>query len=149
MDERTKQLWLSPRALRLHAVILMIVPGFMALCVWQIERALGGNTLSWAYVFEWPIFAAYAVYMWWRLLHETAQEDPAPSSATGSSDGQDKVTPNDGSSADPAGSGKVHAAEAEDPTGTSPLEGSTQDDALAAYNIYLARLAEHDRARGR
>ena len=34
-------------------------------------RALGGNTLSWAYVFEWPIFAAFALYMWWNLLHGT------------------------------------------------------------------------------
>jgi hypothetical protein len=31
---------------------------------------LGGNGLSWAYVFEWPAFAVYAVYMWWRLIHD-------------------------------------------------------------------------------
>ena len=33
------------------------------------ERALGGNALSWAYVFEWPLFALFAVYMWWKVLH--------------------------------------------------------------------------------
>ena len=64
------RVWLSRRALKLHVVILIVVPGFMALCLWQLSRALGGNTLSWAYVFEWPLFAGYAVYMWWRLLHE-------------------------------------------------------------------------------
>ena len=36
----------------------------------EIDRALSGNTLSWAYVFEWPIFAFYAVYMWRRLLRD-------------------------------------------------------------------------------
>ena len=34
-------------------------------------RALGGNSFSWVYVFEWPIFAGFAVYMWWNLLHGT------------------------------------------------------------------------------
>ena len=81
MDKR--RVWLSPRALRLHAVILVVVPAFLALCAWQITRALGGNSLSWAYVFEWPIFAGYAVYMWWRFVHEAAddtrrQRSPTP-----------------------------------------------------------------------
>ena len=65
-----KKVWLSRRALKLHVVILIVVPAFLALCVWQVNRALGGNSLSWAYVFEWPFFAAYAVYMWWRFVHE-------------------------------------------------------------------------------
>lgn len=33
-------------------------------------RARSGNTLSWAYVFEWPLFAGYAVYMWRKLLRD-------------------------------------------------------------------------------
>ena len=73
-----KKVWLSRRALKLHVVILIVVPAFLALCLWQVSRALGGNSLSWAYVFEWPIFAAYAVYMWWRFVHEAA-EDASPS----------------------------------------------------------------------
>ena len=36
--------------------------------VLELRRALDGNTLSWAYVFEWPILGAYAVYMWHKLL---------------------------------------------------------------------------------
>jgi hypothetical protein len=36
----------------------------------ELDRAVSGNTLSWAYVFEWPIFAGYAIYMWRRLLRE-------------------------------------------------------------------------------
>ncbi len=81
-----KKVWLSRRALKLHVVILIVVPAFLALCLWQISRALGGNSLSWAYVFEWPIFAAYAVYMWWRFVHEAA-EDASPPAAVGADPG--------------------------------------------------------------
>lgn len=38
--------------------------------VLEISRALSGNTLSWAYVFEWPILGGYAVFMWRKLLHD-------------------------------------------------------------------------------
>jgi hypothetical protein len=38
--------------------------------VWQIDRATSGNELSWAYVFEWPFFAGYALYLWWKLIHD-------------------------------------------------------------------------------
>ena len=69
-----KKVWLSRRAIKLHVVILIVVPAFLALCLWQVSRALGGNSLSWAYVFEWPLFAAYAVYMWWRFVHEAAED---------------------------------------------------------------------------
>jgi DNA-binding transcriptional regulator of glucitol operon len=115
--------WFSRRALKLHAVILIVVPGFMALCAWQIERAVGGNTLSWAYVFEWPLFAAYAVYMWWRFLHEEPDASPVA----------------------PTENGHAPVVAMPDP----PTGSATEEDAeLAAYNDYLARLAERDRAGG-
>ena len=40
----------------------------------ELSRALSGNTLSWAYVFEWPILGAYAVYMWHKLLRDARGE---------------------------------------------------------------------------
>ena len=40
----------------------------------ELSRALSGNTLSWAYVFEWPILGVYAVYMWHRLLRDARGE---------------------------------------------------------------------------
>lgn len=52
----------------------------------EISRALGGNTLSWAYVFEWPIFAVYAVYMWRKLLEEERAPEPAESVLTNEPD---------------------------------------------------------------
>jgi hypothetical protein len=52
---------------------LICIPAFVI----EIMRALGGNELSWAYVFEWPLFAVYAVYMWSKMLRqERGQEKP-------------------------------------------------------------------------
>ena len=126
-----KKVWLSPRALKLHAVILIVVPGFMALCIWQLSRALGGNSLSWAYVFEWPLFAGYAVYMWWRILHEVP--DAAEPQA-----------------AEPAAEAPAAPAPPATPAQAARQETQEKEDAdLAAYNAYLAELAEKDRAAGR
>jgi len=55
------------------------------MCAWQATRALAGNTLSWAYVFEWPLFAGYVIYMWWRLSYRSsppATEERRPVSST-------------------------------------------------------------------
>jgi hypothetical protein len=129
-----KKVWLSRRAIRLHVVILIVVPSFLALCFWQIDRALGGNSLSWAYVFEWPIFAAYAVYMWWRFVHEAARDGSPPADGRTVPGGPDAAAP---------------------PTapddGTPRAQGKPQEEdaALAAYNAYLVELAEHDRGAGR
>ena len=45
----------------------------LTICVaafwFELDRALAGNGLSWAYVFEWPLFAVFAVYMWWNVLY--------------------------------------------------------------------------------
>ena len=107
-----------------HVAAAVVIPGCLALGTWQVLRALGGNSLSWAYVFEWPLFAGYAVYMWWRLVHER----PVPTAdAAPDTDGGAGAAPED-----------------------APREDSHGEDAeLAAYNEYLARLAERDRALGR
>ena len=56
-------------AAKLHLTLVLV----LALCAvafrFEIGRALGGNSLSWAYVFEWPMFAVFGLYMWWTLLH--------------------------------------------------------------------------------
>jgi hypothetical protein len=121
-----KQTWWSRRAIGLHAVIIVIIPTFAGLCVWQIHRALDGNQLSWAYVFEWPFFAGYAIYMWWRFLHE------APAA------GRDVGAKTNGA-----------AKAGRSPEGTPPapdagLETESPDSEAAerdAYNDYLSQLA--------
>lgn len=45
---------------------LICIPAFII----EMFRALGGNELSWAYVFEWPLFGVYAIYMWRKMLRQ-------------------------------------------------------------------------------
>ncbi|MGH9097604.1 MAG: hypothetical protein ACRDWB_09275, partial [Acidimicrobiales bacterium] len=63
-----------PRRIGMHITLLVLLPTFALLTNWQFERAYNGNTLSWAYTFEWPLFAGYAIYVWWQLIHD----DPVP-----------------------------------------------------------------------
>lgn len=54
----------------MHVVLLIVLPTFAWLTWWQLGRALDGNSLSWAYTFEWPLFAGYACFVWWQLIHD-------------------------------------------------------------------------------
>lgn len=62
--------WLTRRAVTLHLAAIFAVATCLALGWWQLQRATGGNQLSWAYTVEWPFFAGYAAWVWWKLLHE-------------------------------------------------------------------------------
>lgn len=68
------KIWFTRRALVLHLVIAIVVPTFIGLWWWQWHAALAGNELSWAYTFEWPIFTGYAIFVWWKLVHQQPGE---------------------------------------------------------------------------
>lgn len=72
------RIWFTRRALLLHLVIVVVFPGFMALAWWQYHQAMAGNALSWAYTFEWPFFAGYAVFIWWKLVHDQDHRQLVP-----------------------------------------------------------------------
>jgi hypothetical protein len=54
----------------LHVAVVVVASGCLLAAWWQATRALSGNSLSWVYSVEWPIFAIIAVAGWWQLLHE-------------------------------------------------------------------------------
>jgi len=66
--------YFTPRCLWMHLTLLVLLPAFTLLTIWQYHRAIGGNTLSWAYTFLWPLFGVYAVYMWWQLIHDDPED---------------------------------------------------------------------------
>jgi hypothetical protein len=130
-----------------HLTAAVVVPGCLALGWWQVTRALAGNTLSWAYVFEWPIFAGYAVFMWWKLTHDrqagaahgqaTAAAAPDPRLGHTAHSGAHGTADTAPDRADAPAAGRVG-----DRTGT-PDEvprNNEEDEALASYNEYLAAL---------
>lgn len=56
-------------ALRLHLCLALGLALCAAAFWFELGRAEGGNELSWAYVFEWPLLGGFGIYMWWRILH--------------------------------------------------------------------------------
>jgi hypothetical protein len=118
-------MWTSRRAISLHVALVLFVPGCVALTWWQVSRALGGNTLSWVYTFEWPLFGAYAVFMWWKLVHDV------PAARADARAGSGSTAP----SADSDGSADPGVDDREDADGQEDA-----DEELAAYNRYLREL---------
>ena len=72
----------SSHSLRIHLGLFVAEAICLSAFVLEMSRALSGNTLSWAYVVEWPVLGAYAVYMWRRLLTEEASPDPTSTPPT-------------------------------------------------------------------
>ncbi|HXX91411.1 MAG TPA: hypothetical protein VEI83_14425, partial [Acidimicrobiales bacterium] len=62
--------WTTRRALLAHLALLIFVPGCIVACIWQVGVARSGNDIGWAYAVMWPVFAAYAVVLWWHLVHD-------------------------------------------------------------------------------
>jgi len=116
--------WFTAGAVKLHVVAAVSIAAMLGLFWWQLDRALAGNTLSWAYAVEWPLFAVYAVYMWWRLLHEQPEFAGSRSTAR-------------------------RAERAERRRERSEARGVAEDAEMAAYNDHLAHLADRRRSAGK
>jgi hypothetical protein len=126
---------LSARAIRLHVCVVVVVSICLVLGWWQLDRALSGNTLSWVYTVEWPFFAGYAVYMWWKLLHETPGE-PAVRRSRSDTHGGSRSDTHGGK---PGRKVRVHRDDA--------AREADEERQLAEYNRYLADLQDIDRSR--
>ena len=61
---------LRPRWLAWHGFAVIATIGMLWLGDWQLHRAESGNELSWAYTFEWPLFAIFGVYFWAKTLRD-------------------------------------------------------------------------------
>jgi len=131
----------SPRWLAFHLLVLVLVAVFLGLGWWQLGRASAGNTLSWGYALEWPVFAGFTGFVWYRTLRDTVR--PPTGHARDGGTGDDSTR--DGAADRPAGGGAL-AFPVPDlparPAGAPVAED--EDPELAAYNRYLAALADAD-----
>jgi hypothetical protein len=130
---------ITPRWLAWHAFTVAAVVGMLWLGDWQFRRALGGNALSWAYTFEWPVFAVFGVVFWAKTILDEGKPKPAAADA-----GEAAAAAAGGAGLDLPGVGGpagVTAAAAEDEKEADPD--------LDQYNAYLDRLSRQDRAAGR
>src|SRR3984885_9155830 len=60
----------EPRWIAWHLFVIAAFWGMLWLGDWQFHRAMDGNGLSWAYTFEWPLFAVFAVVFWGRTIRD-------------------------------------------------------------------------------
>ena len=70
-----------PRWLAWHAFAVVAFWGMCWLGDWQLHRALGGNSLSWAYTFEWPLFAVLGAFFWAKTIRDELQQRRAAATA--------------------------------------------------------------------
>jgi hypothetical protein len=152
MSEATPQSrWLTllrPRWLGWHLFAAAAVTGMLWLGDWQFRRAVAGNALSWAYTFEWPIFAIFGVVFWVKTirdeLHPPASQAASPSEITlpaGAATGSAGPVTVGGSPAEAIG---------QDDAGTGASQAAGPEDTeLAEYNAYLAKLASQVKGHGR
>jgi DNA-binding transcriptional regulator of glucitol operon len=136
-----KGLW-TPGWIARHVLAIALVIGFLLLGWWQYDRATGGNSLSWGYAFQWPLFAVFVAFIWFREVQlerrgarpdsPTPVDEPPAGTVTIRRPVRVPTAP------DPA------APDPGDPDSTRPDPG---DDELAAYNAYLSWLSAHPGAR--
>ena len=139
-------LW-TPAWIARHVFAIVLVLAFLALGWWQYGRASGGNALSWGYTFEWPVFAGFVVFLWFRevQLERRKQRGELPTEAPAAGDdrsGDEPDTPAGHLPGTPVTVGRPVRVPAR-----APAPDVDDDPALAAYNDYLAWLAAHPGAR--
>jgi hypothetical protein len=124
---------IKPRWLGWHLLVVACFWGMLWLGDWQLRRALSGNGLSWAYTFEWPLFACFAVVFWAKTI-------------------RDEFRIRRGGTAETAG---PEGGLEDLPLGMRAIQANTagpdddEDEELSAYNAYLARLNAEVKRHGR
>jgi len=117
---------ITPRWVGWHVLMVVACWGMLWLGDWQLHRALSGNGLSWAYTFEWPLFAGFAVVFWAKTIRDEFRIRRGGEVVQHGAAGDDGLGL-------PAGVGTVQVQ--------TPADDA-DDEELARYNRYLARLHE-------
>jgi DNA-binding transcriptional regulator of glucitol operon len=106
---------LRPRWLAWHGFAVVATLGMLWLGDWQLHRAESGNELSWAYTFEWPLFAIFGVYFWAKTLrdelriHAAADAPPATGVTGDAAQANTEPDPSAPTAEDAAAAAEAHA----------------------------------------
>jgi hypothetical protein len=137
---------ITPRWLAWHAFAVFAAWGMLWLGDWQFHRAEGGNALSWAYTFEWPVFTIFGVIFWAKTIIDEYRTPGGAANTSAANTGAAIGLP--AGTAAAAASGLLASGLAE-PGDSLPgrahtavmLDEEADDDPeLVAYNAYLTKL---------
>ncbi len=132
----------SPGWLALHGIALALVVTMVLLGRWQLDvsNAKHFNLQNFGYALQWWAFSAFVLLMWARVVRDARGRGsvPDPSAGAGSQDAE----PGSGAE-DPVAYRRYVMPE----SATAPAVAT--DSEHAAYNAYLARLADDTSAKGR
>ncbi len=112
--------------------------GMLWLGDWRLHRAMSGNGLSWAYTFEWPLFAGFAVVFWAKTIRDEFRIKRGGSLPGGAGGDPESL---------PVGINGVIGVRAVQASTAEPADD--EDEELRAYNAYLARLNAEVKDHGR
>ncbi|MEQ4207763.1 hypothetical protein [Actinopolymorpha sp. B9G3] len=151
---------LTPRWIAFTITVVLAVAAFLFLAWWQLNRfeSSSGSWQNFGYTLQWPFFAAFAVYLWWKLLREPApppdleshrvadtsapagpgRVDPAavtPHDSGGLLAGSDVSSGDDEAALPPLPSKRPLGSPVPD-----PMARAADDPELEAYNDYLDAL---------
>lgn len=135
-------LW-TPAWIARHVLAVVLAGGCLGMGWWQLSRATGGNALSWGYTFQWPVFAGFVVFLWWREVQLARRRAGA--------DGE--APPSEPPTTGPPPTEPARHPGAPVTIGRPVRVAVTRpgaddgDPELAAYNDYLEWLAAHPGAR--
>ena len=108
---------LTPKWVAWHVLAVVLAITFVRLGLWQWHRAQAtGSAQSMGYALQWPAFAAFGVFFWWRTVRDAVRPPGDP-------------TPKPPRKRQPVSATVRPVTDEEDPE-------------LAAYNRYLAELNE-------
>jgi DNA-binding transcriptional regulator of glucitol operon len=117
---------LAPRWLALHVVVIAacVTMALLGRWQWHVAHIHHGSVQNYAYAFQWWAFALFAVFMWGRVMRDalrrqTVERPPPPNVAPTPVTYRRYVMR------------------------TNPPD--TSDPELAAYNAYLADLADRSK----
>ncbi|EYT92825.1 glucitol operon activator [Frankia casuarinae] len=133
-----RRLLLSPSWIARHLLALLLIAFFIRMGIWQLTKGESpqGSLQNLFYGVEWPVFAAFVVYWWVKMM----KEDLAPKDTTGPRWGaHGRIAPEAPWRPDLDRGPKMLT--------TGGAEQSAEDDELDAYNRYLASLYERDALR--
>ncbi|MFJ8581299.1 hypothetical protein [Micromonospora sp. NPDC093277] len=131
-----RRLW-TPAWIARHVAMVVLVVAFLGLGWWQVTRATEGNALSFGYAIEWPVFAGFVVFVWWREVRHTLRRprEGGPSPAPAAAGPEPAATT-------PAVRRPVRVSRV--PAGPAP---GPEDGELTDYNRYLSWLNANPGAR--